>query len=136
MEHNRRHADYYCALGFIEKLLQSFHFKSAKKMVKEIMTFLKVTGLQAVAVKQFGLKKSNNQWQSTDSVITIIICFLQFDFSSDTDTTIEIKPVQVSSVVASEDSNIDRGLDETRNSLPFHLDMTLLHCLRLRFMLC
>lgn len=109
MEHNRRHADYYYALGFIEKLLQSFHFKSAKKMVKEIMTFLKVSGLQAVAVKQFGLKKSNNQWQSTDSVITIIICFLQFDFSSDTDTTIEIKPVQVSSVVASEDSNIDCG---------------------------
>lgn len=61
MKHSRRHADYYCALSFIEKLLQRFHFKSAKKMVKEIMTFLKVTGLQAVAVKQFGLKKKKKK---------------------------------------------------------------------------
>lgn len=35
--------------GFIEKLLQSFHLKSAKEMVKEILTFLKVTGLQDIA---------------------------------------------------------------------------------------
>lgn len=72
MKHSRRHADYYCALGFIEKLLQSFHFKSAKKMVKEIMTFLKVTGLQAVAVKQFSPKKEKKKKAITGGKVQIV----------------------------------------------------------------
>lgn len=71
--------------GVTVELLHSFYLKPAKEMVEGIMTFMKVTIPQAVAVQQFGLKKKRNVITSRQfsACVTKKWIFLHFNVSLD-----------------------------------------------------
>lgn len=98
------------------------------------MTFVKVTLVQAAAVHEvWALKCEYIQIMQYKYIHIFLI------FSYTCMHRLQQKWIwrrKKSPVVSVEDRNTDCRKDETWHSLHFHLDVTLLHRLGLRFMLC